>query len=206
MKRLVDDAIFELLEDTENTNNFENELLTLKNAYQNFRSELLNFSVKERNPIYCYRSLRELEFKSAHLKLLLESESCLVKKEKLKILHKLIALCQIEKEVFQLRIDRPEQFFFEKAKSYSNLKWKGSLNDLMELIIAFGGTGVIGTTSGENVTNHMLIEAFEKLFNVRFGRSNDKKGAVFRRKKNCASLLDRLKENLEMKVNDYYAK
>lgn len=206
MKRLIDHAIFALLESTENTDNFETEFLTLKNAFNNFLSELLNFSVKEKDLVFCYRSLRELELKLSNLKIVI-SESCTFQTtEKQRIIRKLFAYTIIEKELFQLRIDRPEQFFFDQVKNFSVLKWKGSLNDLMELIIAFLGTNIIGTTTGENVTNSLLIQSFEKLFNVRFGRSNDKKGAVFRRKKNCACLLDRLKENLEMKVNDYYAK
>jgi|GEM_PF-6860716 len=202
MNRLIDDVIFQILETSENAEN-------LKNTYVIFKNKLLNFSIRESNIPFCYRSLRELELKLQYSESLLSrKEHTSLKREKQEIIRKLSILCQIEKEMFQMRLDRPEQFQFvgTMKKQCSVLRWKGSLNDLMELIIAFIGTGIITTTTGENLTASMLIQAFESLFNVRFGRSNDKKAAVFRRKKNCACLLDRLRENLETKVRDYYAK
>ncbi len=202
MNRLIDDVIFQNLETSENAE-------SLKNTYGIFKTKLLNFSIKEGDIPFCYRSLRELELKLQYSEFLLsQSEHSSLKQEKHEIIRQLSIMCQIEKEILQMRLERPEHFqvIGSVKKQSSVLRWKGSLNDLMELIIAFIGTGIITTTTGENLTTSMLIQAFENLFNVRFGRSNDKKAAVFRRKKNCACLLDRLRENLEMKVQDYYAK
>ena len=112
-------------------------------------------------------------------------------------LHKATALISSEIELFMLKIRHPEQFVYPEHNFNSNLRVdkRGMLGliGFYEVAHALFLSGNILGIDGQPANEKSIANAFEMIFNIKFGDLSKKKEAIFSRYK-CTKALSTLKE------------
>lgn len=102
-----------------------------------------------------------------------------------------LRLIDAELRLLYIRAEYPELFPAEnKSVSFC---WKGSINDLVELISALFYSRLIADENGTPLSFLKLINSVEMLFGVSISRPYDKRGRLEMRKKGITPFLDRLR-------------
>ena len=86
-----------------------------------------------------------------------------------------------------------------KSESVSILTWKGSINQLLELICALFHTRLILCPDGSPVSFIQLIHTFERVFKIEIKEPYRRRGTLYQRKRNQTPFLDLMKR----RYNEY---
>ena len=200
METLTGHPIFNLLDKHISSASMPNEN-DLKMEIIRFHEELIAFE-RESDICQFYRLIRGIEIKIACIKSKCNSDL------KIRLFEAILSIVKTERELLCLRLKHPESFIklSTKHKLFSNLKWIGNKCDIMELILAFVGSGLVTTMDGAPLTQIMVVKYFEQLFNIDLKRPVDLKNQIYRRKKESTPFMERLKQNIEQQIENYYKK
>ena len=102
-----------------------------------------------------------------------------------------LRLIDAELHLLNIRAKYPE--LFVTAKHSVAFFWKGSLNDLVEVVSALFYSRMITDESGVPLSYLKLINSAGELFGVNISRPYDKRGRLEMRKKGVTPFLDKLK-------------
>lgn len=205
---LSEQSIYHLLRSSSNNEKLDEDALSL--AYKEFVEEVILFSGKESDYKILIRELNITFIEFESLKTILESDQESKCRFKLLTCNKVLSFINKELDLLYRQMEFPKYFINIETGFISPLhldKDMAKYIDIMEIVCGLYYLKCTTTVDGKEIHFSDLANAFEKLFNIKFGDIYKKEEAVIKRKPiKITEFLDRLKAAIIQRSKDegYY--